>query len=122
MNKFSSVDNECFLISFVGDTISYSWAKHHLIAPHEIGHYVLQSRLECLWINQIEVNLVISCYLDSFVSFYEKYEASCLNFIVLFPFFNNDFVLIFLLEYSEKYNFTGTSSNKSLVIKKIHLT
>ena len=122
MHELSSIDGEGLLIGFVSDTISDPGTKHHLVASHEIEHDVLESWLESLWVNQIEVYLVISGHLDPFVTFDEVDEASHVNLVVLFPFLGDILVLVLLFDDLEKHNFTGGSGDQSLVVEKIHLT
>ena len=106
MHEFSSVDSKGFLVSLVGYTISDSGTKHHLVTSHEVEHDILEGWLECLWVNQIEVNLIISSNLDPFVSFDEVDEASHVDLVVLFPLLGHILVLVFFLDDLEKHNFT----------------
>lgn len=122
MHELSSVDSKGFLVSLVGNTISDSGTEHHLVAAHEVEHDVLEGWLESLWVNQIEVHLIIGGDLDPFVSFDEVDEASHVDLVVLLPLLGHILVLVFFLDDLEKHNFTGGSGNKCLVVKKIHLT
>jgi hypothetical protein len=105
MDELSSIDGKGFLICLIRDSISDLGAEHHLIAAHEVSHDVFESWLESLRVNQVEVDLVISGDLDSFVTLNEENEASCLDLIVLFPFVDDVLVLIFLLKDFEKDDF-----------------
>ena len=58
------IDLESWLVSFVSNTVSYSGAEHHLGALHEVEHHVFKSGFECLFVDQVEVDLVISRNLD----------------------------------------------------------
>jgi hypothetical protein len=50
------VDLDSWLVGFVSDSIPYSGSKHHLRAPLEVVHHIFKRRLECLLINQVEIN------------------------------------------------------------------
>jgi len=69
MHELSSVNIEGPFIGFICDAISYFWAKHHLVAAHVVVQNVLKGRHESFFVNKIEVNNLISCNLDSNVSF-----------------------------------------------------
>lgn len=47
----SSVDFKVFLVCFVGYTISYLAAEHHLVAIHEVVHDIFQSWFESHWVD-----------------------------------------------------------------------
>lgn len=122
MHELSSVDSKGFLVSLVSNTISDSGTKHHLVAAHEVEHDVLKGWLECLWINQIEIHLIVGGNLNPFVSFDEVDEASHVDLVVLLPLLGHILVLVFFLDDLEKHNFTRGSSDECLIIEKIHLT
>ena len=93
-----------------------------MIAAHEVKHDIFEGWLESFWINQVEVHLIIGGNLDPFVSLDEVDEASHVNLVVLLPLLGHILVLVFFLDDLEKHNFTRGSSNKCLVVEKIHLT
>jgi len=103
------VNLESWLICLVSDSISDSGTKHHLGAPHEVVHYVLQTWLEGLLVNHVEVNLLICRNLDSNVSFDKvNLPAHFFKFVVLRPF-------VRLLIDFEKENGTRRSCDQSLI-------
>jgi hypothetical protein len=102
MHELSSVHSKSFLICLVGYAVSDSRTEHHLIATHEVSHDILKRWFECFWVNEIEINFIISGNLDSFVTFDKENKTSRLNFIVLLPFFNKHFVFILLFKNSEE--------------------
>lgn len=79
MHVFSSVDIERPLIGFVGDPVSHFRPKHHLIASHVVIQHVLQGWHESFFVDQIKVNNIIRCNLDSDVSFDVVDKSSHLN-------------------------------------------
>jgi len=115
----SSVDVETSLIDLICDSIFDFRTKHHLIASHEVKHNVLKSWLECFWINKIKVNLIISCNLNSLISFNEENETSSIKNIVLLPFL--DIFVFFVNNLFEKQNLTGTPGNQSSTVDQEHL-
>lgn len=111
------------MVSFVRYSILDFGAEHHLTATHEIVHHVIQARLKSLQINIIEVNFVVSCNLNPDISFDVVDESSNINAIKLCPFlvvFSVRVVLVF--NDFKKQHLTGASDDKSLVVKKIHLS
>jgi len=97
VDELSSVNSESFLVGLVSDTVFHFGSEHHLVASHKVEHDVFQSRLERLWINQIEIDLVVSCHLDTFVSFDEVNETSDIKLVVLLPEFVHFCWIIFVL-------------------------
>jgi hypothetical protein len=95
-----------------------------LVAAHEVEHDVFQSRLECLWVNEVEVDLIISCNLYTLVSFDKVDKTSHVKLVVLLP--ENvglgGVVLVLFFNNFEKHDLTGRSGDKSFVINKIHLS
>jgi len=122
MHELSSIHGKGFLVSLIGNTISDSGTEHHLVAAHEVEHDILEGWLESLWVNQIEVHLIVSGNLDPFVSFNEVDEASHIDLVVLLPLLGYILVLVFFLDDLEKHNFTRGSCNECFVVEKIHLT
>tara|TARA_B110000285_G_scaffold161863_1_gene180808 strand:+ start:39 stop:359 length:321 start_codon:yes stop_codon:yes gene_type:complete len=72
-------------VVLVGDSVFYFRTKHHLVALHEIKHHVFESWHKSFWVNQIEVNILLSSDLDPFVAFDEINESSVLNCVVISP-------------------------------------
>lgn len=100
MDVFPSVNVERPLVGLVGNTILDFGAKHHLVAAHEVVHDVFERWLEGLWVDEVEVNELVSGNLDPLVSFDEIDETSDLKLVVLFPLL---FVwILFILEYFEE--------------------
>ena len=62
--KFSLENTKTFLVHFVRDAIFDPFSNHHLAAAHKIVHYVFQSGFESVQVYQIEVNVVLSRYLE----------------------------------------------------------
>lgn len=116
----SSVNVETSLINFVSDTIFHFGTKHHLVTSHEVKHNILKCWLERLRINQVKVNFVIGCNLNSFISFNKENKSSSIKHIILFPFF--DILVFFIDNLFEKQNLTGTSGNQSSTVDQKHLS
>lgn len=124
VDELSSVDGERFLVGLVSDTVSDSRTEHHLVAPHEVEHDVLQSWLEGLWIDEIEVDLVVSGNLDTLVSLDEVDETSDIKLVILLPELVDLVwvVLILLFDDFEKHDLTGRPGDESFVVNEIHLS
>jgi hypothetical protein len=71
MVVLSGVDLNTRLVSFECNTISNSRSEHHLRALHEIVHAILKLWHKCLFVDEIEVNSLISNDLDSNITSYE---------------------------------------------------
>ena len=115
----SSVDVKTSLVYFVSNTVFNLRTKHHLIATHEVKHYVFKSWLKCFRINKIKVNLIISSNLNSLISFNKEDETSSIQHIVLFPFL--DVFIIFINNLLEEENLTGTSGDQGSAVDEEHL-
>jgi hypothetical protein len=76
VHELSPIHSKSFLICLIGDTVFDFRTEHHLIAAHEVSHHILKSGLECFWVNEIEVDLIVSGNLDSLVAFDKENEAS----------------------------------------------
>jgi hypothetical protein len=114
MPVLSGVYLESWLISFIRNTVSYSGAKHHLGALHEIEHHVFKSWYERLLVDQIEVHLVISRNLDPYIAADEIDLAThLLELVILGP------VAGFLVNL-EKQDGAGRSCDQCLVEEEVH--
>lgn len=103
----SAVHIERFLVRLVSDAVANHAAEHHLSAIHEVEHYVLKYWLKSILVNQVEVDFVIGCDLDTLVSFNEVEEASELKSAELSPpFLSGEFIYRFL----EEQNLTAAPS------------
>ena len=85
MHGVSLIHIEACLVGLVGDSVPDLSAEHHLTAAHVVVHDVLKVRHQSLWINEVEVNQLLSCQLDSNVSWHEVDEGSLLNSVVVDP-------------------------------------
>lgn len=65
MVKLSGVDLNTRLVGLECNTISNSRSEHHLRALHEIVHAILKLWHKCLFVDEIEINSLISNNLDS---------------------------------------------------------
>lgn len=65
MVKLSGVDLNTRLVGLECNTISNSRSEHHLRALHEVVHAILKLWHKCLFVDEIEVNSLISNNLDS---------------------------------------------------------
>ena len=73
------------LICLEGDAEADVRTEDHLSAFHEIVHHVLQLRLECGLVDQVEVSSFICCDLDPLVTFREEHGTSVLKRCVPYP-------------------------------------
>jgi hypothetical protein len=85
MHVLPLVNIEASFVVFVGDSVSDSSTEHALSALHVIVHYVLHFGLKRLFIDQIEVNVVLGGDLDSDVTFDKVNETPDVDLVVLFP-------------------------------------
>ena len=72
MIELSSVYLKAWLVDLKRDTIAHTSTKHQLRALHEVVHYVLKFRHECLFVDQIKVDALSCSYLNSDVAFDEE--------------------------------------------------
>ena len=100
MDVFPSVNVERPLVGLVGDTILDFGAEHHLVAAHEVVHDVFERGLERFWVDEVEVNELVSGDLDPLVSFDKVDESSDLKLAVLFPLLLA--LILLVLEYFEE--------------------
>lgn len=85
MHVFSLIDVKALLAFLVGDAVPNPFTEHHLVAVHEIVHYILQLGHEVLEVNQVEIYEVHRYQLDPNVAFYEVDEASRPDCVVKGP-------------------------------------
>ena len=134
VSKLPLINMETPLVGLVSDTVSYSGAKHHLVAVHVVMHYVLQLWHESVGVDDVEVDAIVCGNLDTLVAFNEVNETSNVKFVVLPPFNqglgmltvpqeNSCFVLLILrdFEFFEEENLGAASCDKSSFIEHVHL-
>lgn len=85
MLVFSSVDLETSLVGLESDTVANIPSKHHLSAVHVVVHGIFKFWLQRFFINQVEVDLIISGDLQPLVSLDVEYHTSCMNEVILLP-------------------------------------
>ena len=76
---------ESGLVFLVGDAEKDSGAKHELRAFQKVEHNVFQLRLHCLLVNQVEVDLIFRCDLNSYVALDEVDLTSERQAVILCP-------------------------------------
>jgi len=115
----ASPDIEGPLTSFESDSILNLTSEHHGGAVHEVVDHVFKFRFKGHWVNQVDVDLLVCCYLDSFVALDEVDETSDVQGLVALPaFFESEWVRFLL----EEEDLTGRTRDQSLFVDKIHLT
>ena len=77
MVVLSGIDLNTRLVGLECNTISNSRSEHHLRALHKVVHTILQLWHKCLFIDEIEVNSLISNNLDSNITSNEVDLTSC---------------------------------------------
>ena len=102
MHVFAPVDIEAFLILLVRDAIPNLASKHHLIAAHVVVHDVLELWHKGLFVNQVEVNILIGGDLNSYVSFDEVNETTLIYCVIEGPL---GFIVIVALDLLEEKHF-----------------
>jgi hypothetical protein len=85
MKVFPPVNDERPLVDLVGDSILYLGAKHHLRAVHVVEHHIVKSWFKGLLVNEVEVNLLVCCDLDSHIPFDVVYGTSLSDRVILLP-------------------------------------
>jgi len=83
MVEASRPNVKSLLIRLKSDTIPDFASKQHLSAIHEIIHHIFQGSFQRLWINQVKVNLFVSCNLNPLVSFDEIDKAAKINSLIV---------------------------------------
>lgn len=114
MHVLPLVDVKASLVLLVGDGVSLLGANHHLVAHHVVVHHVLQSGLESLWVDQVEIDELVSCDLNPHVTFDEVDEASNVDLVVELPLHYFCKLIPHLLE---EQNLARASDAQSLVEK-----
>ena len=71
---FTGVNAEVLLADLVSDTVFDCRPEHHLVTFHEVDHGVLKLGF-IIFVQSVELDVVISDNLDSLVAFDEVYEA-----------------------------------------------
>jgi hypothetical protein len=79
---------------------------------------VLQRGHERFLVDEVEVNEVLCCKLDSNVAFDVVYEGPLYNFVIIFP---NAFFQIFVVTLLKEINAPRTSNNECFATKQQHL-
>lgn len=103
MHVLSLVDVEGSLILLVRDRVSFLRTDHHLVAHHVVVHYVFQRGLKSLWVDQIEINQLVSCDLDPYVSSDEIDKTSDVDLAIELPL---HYLCHFIPDLLEEENFT----------------
>lgn len=85
---FLLIDIKAFFVCFVCDAVFNHFTEHHLAGAHVIEHDVLQRHLKSLLVDKEKVNLIICCYLKSYISFDVIDKASNFELFVEFPLFS----------------------------------
>lgn len=116
---FSSVNFKTFLVSLVSNTISHFWAKHHLVALHEIIHHSFKCWHECLLIYHVEIYLIIGCHLDSYIAFNIVNQTFMKERCLKLPGADSCVLIFFSLE--EEY-FVWWSNYQAFVVNQEHLS
>ena len=86
MKILSTVDDERSLVDLVGDSILHLGSEHHLGAVHIIEHHIIKFWFKSVLVDEIEVNLLICCDLDTDITFDVIDGASLSYGVVLDPF------------------------------------
>ena len=118
MHILPLVNVERPLILLVGDWISLHGPDHHLVAVHVVVHHILQLRHQRFWIYQVEVDELICCNLNSYISSNKVDEPSVLHFMIELP---RSCALDFIIDLLKEKNPTRTSDAQCLVKEKLHL-
>lgn len=119
VHVFPLVYIEAFLVGLVSYAISNSPTKHALGTLHVVVHYVLKVWLKSFFVNQIEVDVVLSGNLDSDITSDEEDKTSDFNGVILDPTTCFSDFIKFLLEEKNK---ARRSDDQSLSIYENHLT
>jgi len=82
---FPSVEVKAPFIKLKRNAVPHFTSKHHLIATHVIHHNVLQLWHQSVFINKVEVNIVIGCNLNSNVTFDVINKSSFINCVIELP-------------------------------------
>ena len=124
MEIFSPIYVETLLVALVSHTEFNSPTEHHLVAVHEVVHDVFKFWHQCLLIDQVKVDHILSRNLNSHISFDEEQKTFFVKSMKLLPL--AIFVLLwlpfFIFVDFEKHDFLRTSSNQDLVVYEIHVT
>ena len=79
MDVVGSKDIECRFPSLVGDTVSNFRSNHHLDAVHVVKHYIVKRYLKCVFVNDVEVDLILRANLEPDIVFSKVDKTPYLN-------------------------------------------
>jgi hypothetical protein len=85
VHVLSSVYFEAALILFVRNGVPSHATNHHLVTRHEIVHNIFQLRHQCLLVDKVEKDELISSYLYPDVALDEIYKPSHVNRVIVYP-------------------------------------
>jgi hypothetical protein len=102
----------------VSDAILHFRTNHHLDTVHEVIHHIVETWLQGLQVDDVEVHFLLGGYLDSYVTFDVEQEATDGQGVVLNPLL----LAFFVLFYFEKDDIAGGSGDQCLVFEEVHGT
>ena len=110
----SGVNLEPRLVCLEGNSVKHSSTEHHLRASHKVVHAILKSWNECLLVDYVEVNSLISSDLDSNIASNEvNLSSHLLEPVILLP------EASLLINFEEEDG-AGGSDDQSLVEEQVH--
>jgi hypothetical protein len=98
VHVFPLIHIEAPLVVLVSNSIPDFLAKHALGAFHIIVHKIFQFWLKSVFVNQVEVNVLLCSYLNPDVAFDEVYETLYVKGVVLVPRTGLCHFVVYLLE------------------------
>lgn len=117
--EFPPVNVKRSLVGLEGHAVPDFAAKHHLGAVHEVEHDIFESCFECLWVDEVEEDLSVSCNLDPLVAFDVIQEATSVDALIVAPVgLLSEFVYLKL----EEEDLAGTSADKCHSVDQEHLS
>jgi len=119
MHRFPLIYVKASLVGLIWNRVSDLLTEHHLVAFHIIFHDIFQIRHKSLFIDQVEINIGVSCNLHTNIAFDKENKTPNINFMILMPFCCFCDLEIFLLE---KQDFRWAPDDNSLIIHQDHLT
>mmetsp|Transcript_2923 Transcript_2923/g.4510 ORF Transcript_2923/g.4510 Transcript_2923/m.4510 type:complete len:210 (+) Transcript_2923:3004-3633(+) len=112
------INVEAPLVHLVRDTVANLGPEHHLVAAHKVLHNVIEDGLQSVFIDHIEVNLLISYYLDTDVPTNIVNETAQLDRVIEDPL---PLLSVFVLHDFEEEDVSRAPSDQSIVVNKVHL-
>ena len=123
MHVFSGEKVKGFLARLVSDCETFGWTDHHHVAICVVVHDIFKSWFQTMLANNIELNVVWGCHLDTLITPDEVNTTSHIYLFVLDPL--NRIPLIYSHQINnllKKQYLIGATHHEYFIIHEYHLS